>query len=954
MSSGRSSPAANFFSNIERMSLIRFLLLCLLSFHGLVGFARAQIVYEKDIAPILRTYCAGCHNQVDLEGEFSVETFTSLRKGGEKGDPIQPGRADDSILIKSIEHRARPNMPPKDEPQVPPAELTLLKQWITGGAVGPARDVSILESLIVPNVSAVPGQRQPVTALAYSPDGKQIAVATSGQIEIKASLRGAARRVLNGLPGKVNAVHFSPDGRHLIAATGITGLSGVAQLWQVNDGAMVREFGGHRDSLFDAEFSPDGRVLATAGYDRVIRLWQVDDGKLLRAIAVHNGAIFDLAFDPSGKVLASASADQTVKLWRVSDGTRLDTLNQPQGELNAVRFTPDGQHILAAGADKRIHLWRFVSREAPALNPVVLSRFAHEAAITAMSLTPDGRHLITAAADRTLKLWSVPDLIERFSYETQPDLAAALATAPRRDAFVAARMDGSMQTYAIKNQKEKKQTTQIATVTRTSDSAAATNIIRLTESEPNDTPPQAAMVRWPAEIQGDIQLPGDADLFRFRARAGQEMTLAINAAQSKSALDSHLEVLMPDGRPVEQVVLQAVRDSWFTFRGKDSETSDDFRLHNWAEMELNEYLYANGEVVRLWLYPRGPDSGFKVYPGEGKRHTAFSTTALTHALNEPCYIVAPLAAGTQPVPNGLPVFRVHYKNDDDPSRQAGADSLLLFKAPASGDYLVRVTDVRGLGGSTNFQYKLALRERRPDFSVVLEGADPKVSPGSGREIRFVARRMEGFDGPIRIDIANLPAGFIASTPVEIEAGQVRAVATLHAAAEAKLPDTPADEAVRITASARILGRSVTHPVGTLGVIQLVKPAVVTVKILPGQDRSYVRENPGRPLEFSIRPGQTISARVRATRHDFKERIELGNEDCGRNLPHGLYVDNIGLNGLLIVEGQTEREFFITAAKITQPSTRSFHLRATADGGQTSLPAIIHVLPAASVSQSVSR
>ena len=334
-----------------------------------------------------------------------------------------------------------------------------------------------------------------------------------------------------------------------------------------------------------------------------------------------------------------------------------------------------------------------------------------------------------------------------------------------------------------------------------------------------------------------------------------------------------------------------------------------------------------------------------MYPGEGKRHTAFSTTALTHALNEPCYIVTPLPAGSQPVPNGLPVFRLNYENDDDPSRQAGSDSLLLFTAPASGEYLVRVTDVRGFGG-TNYHYTLAVRERRPDFTIAIEGANPQVSPGSGREIRFVASRREGFDGPIRIEIENLPVGFAASSPIEIEAGQIEAVATIHASTNATAPDTNAWAAVKISARAQIRGQDVIHRAGALGKIQLAKPAKVTVEILPGSDRSFVKETPGQPLEFSIRPGQTISARVRTTRHDFKERIELGGEDSGRNLPHGLYVDNIGLNGLLIVEGQTERDFFITASKIARPGTRTFHLRAKADGGQASIPAIIHVLPPA--------
>jgi hypothetical protein len=450
--------------------------------------------------------------------------------------------------------------------------------------------------------------------------------------------------------------------------------------------------------------------------------------------------------------------------------------------------------------------------------------------------------------------------------------------------------------------------------------------------------------RTALEFKGVIAKPGAADTYRFTARAGEELTLAINAAQSGSALDSRLEVLTADGKPIEQAVLQATRDSWFTFRGKDSETSDDFRLQNWREMELNEYLYCNGEVVQLWLYPRGPDSGFKLYPGEGKRQTLFNTTAITHAVNEPCYIVAPLAPGSQPAPNGLPVFHVNYENDDDPSRRAGTDSVVLFTAPADGEYIARVTDTRGFGGR-NYNYTLSVRERRPDFSVAIEGANPQISPGSGREIRFIATRSEGFAGPIQIDVANLPPGFTATSPIEIEANQIAAVAAIYAAPDAKTPDTNAIPNVKISAHAQISGREVAHDVPSLGQIKVGAPAKVTVEILPGPDRSYVKETPGQPLEFTIHPGQTITARVRANRCDFKDRIELGVEDSNRNLPHGVYIDNIGLNGLLIVEDQTEREFFITASKIAKAGARPFHLRAKADGGQASPFAILRVVPA---------
>ena len=166
-------------------------------------------------------------------------------------------------------------------------------------------------------------------------------------------------------------------------------------------------------------------------------------GRYVRTIDVHKGAIFDLAWHPSGTVLASASADETVKLWRVADGLRLDTLNQPQGELSTVLFTRDGNHLLAAGKDKRIHMWQFISRSAPALNPVEHSRFAHESPLSAIALSADGKHLLSSADDRSLKLWSVPDLALVHACEPQPDIASVLLAGRHRGTFFVARMDGS-------------------------------------------------------------------------------------------------------------------------------------------------------------------------------------------------------------------------------------------------------------------------------------------------------------------------------------------------------------------------------------------------------------------------------------------------------------------------------------------------------------------------------
>ncbi len=775
---------------------------------GLTPSLRADVDFQKEVAPLMRQYCAGCHNDDDFEGDFSIERYADMVEGGSKGSLLKAGDAEGSRLIKMMTGGMKLQMPPRDDPQPSLQEKELLKNWITAGAKGPEGDldVSILSTLMVPSIVAAKGAK-PVTAMEVSPDGKQVAMAHFGEVDIVLmSDKNQVLKRLAGLAGKVNALHFSPDGKRLLTASGIAGLKGVATLWDLKSGKVIAEFGEgfHRDVLYDAELSPDGKLLVTAGYDTKIAFWDIVSGKRLRSIDIHNGAVYDLAFSPDGKVLASASADQTVKLWRVDSGQRLDTLNQPQGEQLAVLFTADGKNILAAGADNRIRLWRFISRDKAKINPLLQSRFAHEGDVVKMVLSADGKTLISSGDDRSVKLWSLPDLKQLKAWGNQSDVAGALAVGG--DGFLAARMDGSVGDFSLKGLKRspKKKLQKAGKVKKAMAGGADKSHVavkKITEKEGSDT----GLSVPPLEFSGVIGMKGDEDEVLFSAKAGESWVIEVDAARSKSPLDSRIVILDAKGELVERVRLQAVRDSWFTFRGKNSDTANDFRVHNWREMELNEYLYANGEVVKLWLYPRGPDSGFKVYPGFGKRQGYFGTTALAHPLGEPCYIVKEIPAGVDPVPNGLPLYKIYYENDDDPARLMGKDSQVVFTAPKAGEYRARITDVRGFGGK-DYRYTMKIRALKPDFKVTIDRTKELVFvPGSGREFELTAVRQDGFEGEIRLDISDLPEGFSASTPVIIQAGQHRAAAVVNVADGVKILDKGK---FTIKASAEIGGQKV--------------------------------------------------------------------------------------------------------------------------------------------------
>lgn len=912
----------------------------LLALFSVVPAAAATLDYQTDVAPLLRDYCAGCHNDFDLEGDFSVETFASLMKGGESDDKtiLVPGKPAESYLLQTIHGTAKPVMPPKKEPQLSADEVAIIERWITEGAKGPAEgeDLSILSTLNVPDIAATGEAPEPITAMAVSPDGKTVAVARYGSVELRNRADGKAISTIAIDDGKANAIHFSPDGKLLSVATGITGLKGVAALFDVATGEPVRRIGedSHRDILFDAEFSPDGTLLATAGYDRVIRLWETATGKYLRQFPSHNGAVFDLAFSPDGGTLASASADSTCKIWDVASGERLDTLNQPQGEQFRVAFTPDSRHIVAVGADNRIRLWRFVSNGIAKINPIVHARFGHEDEIVEMAISDDGKSLLTTSADRALKRWTLPGLQLAEVLPPQPDVVAALGFL-EADKFVAARLDGSYAEIAVGSGKAVvADKVPDASEEPVSATTMAAQKIEVAEAEGGDP----AALPLGAVATGTIGVVGDTDDFVFEARKGERWIFEVDAARSKSPLDSHLAILDSAGEPVEQAVLQAVRDSWLTFRGKDSTESGDFRVHNWMEMELDEFLYVNGEVVRLWHYPRGPDSGFLVYPGFGTRHNFFGTTALAHPLGQPCYIVRALPAGTEPSPNGLPVYRLYYENDDDPARELGSDSKVDFTAPADGSYRIRIRDVRGFGGE-GYAYKLAARAPMPGFSVSVGGKNPKISPGSAREVAFTAKRIDGYTGPIEIEPRGLPAGLSMPEKIVIEANQFRAFAPVSLASGVEWKPEMAN-GIELVARAEIAGKTIEHKLGNLGKVEQGEAAKVLVRIEP--DGESGKPGTDGVLEFTVAPGETVTARVVAQRLGHEDRIDFGKEDSGRNLPYGLYIDNIGLNGLMIPQGKDEQRFFVTASPISEDTERLFHLRATVDGNQVSAPVRIIV------------
>lgn len=428
--------------------------------------ADAPPSFANDILPLFEARCAACHYpEVDLEGGLDLSTHALAMKGGKAGPSILPGNAADSLLVKMIEGAVEPKMPPEKFKQLTRAEIDSIRAWIDAGAKDdsgamPAEVASAPAPSSAPSsapaASPAPSGIQPISSLAFSPDGRRIAKGSLRKVEVMTVAEDGSvtpERTLEGPVDVVRAVAFSPDGTLLAAAGGKPARGGEVVLWNVADGALLRRIEGHRDNILDAKFSPDGATLATCSYDKMVKLWNVATGAERFNLKDHVDAVYAVAFSPDGAMLASAGGDRTVKLWNPATGERIQTLSDSTDAVFTLAFSPDGKIVAAGGADKMIRLWaadaasQKFSATSVTGSTLLKSSFAHDAGVLRLLFSPDGARIFTTSEDRTIKVWDAATLLEDHHHEAQPDWVMSLALSPDGRLLAAGRFDATGAIY---------------------------------------------------------------------------------------------------------------------------------------------------------------------------------------------------------------------------------------------------------------------------------------------------------------------------------------------------------------------------------------------------------------------------------------------------------------------------------------------------------------------------
>ncbi len=444
---------------------------------------------------------------------------------------------------------------------------------------------------------------------------------------------------------------------------------------------------------------------------------------------------------------------------------------------------------------------------------------------------------------------------------------------------------------------------------------AVGNEPEIQEQEPNDTIANAQVVSLPVTINGHIDSETkqggtpDEDYFRFHARKGERLNIDVAAARLGSPLDSVIEVLDGQGNSIPRATIRCLNETTTTLADRDSRTTG-IRLVSTASLHEEDYVMVGDELNRIDFIPDQPDADTILKGMGGVRMAYLGTSPDVHAVNTPVYRAQILPPDADFPSNGLPVFHLEWRNDDG-GPGYGADSMLDFVVPADGDYFLHLKDVRGMEGP-DFAYRLTLRDEAPDFRLRAEPDNPNIPQGGSVPVTVSLDSVRGVDGAIAIEVNGLPKG-VSASPATILPGQMSTMLVLSATPDAALDTEPTP--IKFVGHAVVNGHDVDREANS---DTNADQPLQLASISPSPDVIVTTE----VKEVALEPGKEVKVTLHIERRNgFKGRVPCSVE----NLPPGVRVVNVGLNGVLVTEAQSSRTITLKAEDWAKPITQPIYV-----------------------------
>jgi WD40 repeat protein len=263
-------------------------------------------------------------------------------------------------------------------------------------------------------LDVITGEGGPARVLAFSSETMLIAAGddqaavvweTNPAWELTAQLGVAADDPLNTTSSpfefRVLSLAFSPDGSQLATGGGEPSRSGELIIWDVATKKLVRKIeDAHSDTVFGIEFSRDGKSIVSGAADKFVKIHEVATGKHVRSFEGHTHHVMDVSWQADGSSLVSAGADNAIKVWNVATGEQIRTIAGYTKQVTSISFSGITANTVSCGGDKTV-------RQHTAANGRAVRSFSGGTDFMyAADASRDEKLIVAGGEDGVIRIWN--------------------------------------------------------------------------------------------------------------------------------------------------------------------------------------------------------------------------------------------------------------------------------------------------------------------------------------------------------------------------------------------------------------------------------------------------------------------------------------------------------------------------------------------------------------------